>query len=99
MLNPIEPVGQARQPGSITNAQPGNIGMLSEVDGIPCTGAQTSIASSPWVETGSGPESPIEEIHRSANLRRRDIRAIKARFSWYFKPAAIDSTTRQAVVA
>ena len=86
MLNPIEPVGQTLQPGSITNAQPGNIGMLAEVDGIPCTGTQTSIASSPGIETGPGPEIPIEEIHRSANLCRAEIRAIKARFSSYSRP-------------
>ena len=46
-FNPIEPVGQTLQPGSITNAQAGDIGMLPEVDGIPCAGARTSISSSP----------------------------------------------------
>ena len=58
MLNPIEPVGQTPRPGSITNAQPGNIGMLAEVGGIPCTGTQTSIASSPQDRDGPGRRNP-----------------------------------------
>ena len=38
-LNPIEPGGQPLQPNSITSSQPGNVGEVPEVDGIPCTGS------------------------------------------------------------
>jgi len=82
-FNPIEPVGQTLQPGSITNAQAGNIGMLAEVDGIPCAGAQTSISSSPQVETGP---IPIEEIQSPANPGRGDFRGFEPRFSPYSSP-------------
>ena len=85
-FNPIEPVGQTLQPGPITNAQAGNVGMLPEVDGITCAGAQTSISSSPQVETGPGPEIPIEEIQSPANPGRTDFRGFKARFSPYSSP-------------
>ena len=37
-LNPIEPGTTDLQPGSITSAEPGNVGELPEVDGIPCNG-------------------------------------------------------------
>jgi hypothetical protein len=40
-LNPVEPGAQPLPPGSITSSQPGDPGMLPEVDGIPCTGSNT----------------------------------------------------------
>lgn len=40
-LNPINPEGAALQPGAITDSAPGNVGSLPEIDGIPCTGANT----------------------------------------------------------
>jgi len=39
--DPIEPNATSLQPDSITGSQPGNIGRLPEVNGIPCTGANT----------------------------------------------------------
>ncbi len=39
--NPINPEGANLQPGSITSTDPGEVGRLPEVDGIPCTGANT----------------------------------------------------------
>ena len=40
--NPIEPGSQTLQPNSITGSQPGNIGRLPEVNGIPCNGTNTA---------------------------------------------------------
>ena len=40
--NPIEPGSQSLQPNSITGSQPGNIGRLPEVNGIPCNGTNTA---------------------------------------------------------
>jgi hypothetical protein len=40
-LNPINPEGADLQPGSITSSDAGEVGRLPEVDGIPCTGANT----------------------------------------------------------
>ena len=40
-LNPINPEGADLQPGSITSSDAGDVGRLPEVDGIPCTGANT----------------------------------------------------------
>jgi len=40
-LNPINPEGANLQPGSVTSSDPGEVGRLPEVDGIPCTGANT----------------------------------------------------------
>ena len=40
-FNPINPEGADLQPGSITSSDPGEVGRLPEVDGIPCTGANT----------------------------------------------------------
>jgi len=39
--SPINPEGANLQPGSITSTDPGKVGQLPEVDGIPCTGANT----------------------------------------------------------
>jgi hypothetical protein len=40
-FNPINPEGADLQPGAITSSDPGEIGQLPEVDGIPCSGANT----------------------------------------------------------
>jgi hypothetical protein len=40
--NPIEPGSPSLQPNSITGSQPGNVGRLPEVDGIPCSGSDTA---------------------------------------------------------
>lgn len=39
--DPINPEGANLQPGAITSSDPGEVGRLPEVDGIPCTGANT----------------------------------------------------------
>lgn len=39
--NPINPEGSQLQPGSMTEAVPGDVGELPTVDGIPCTGGNT----------------------------------------------------------
>ena len=40
-LNPINPEGANLQPGAITSSDAGEVGRLPEVDGIPCSGANT----------------------------------------------------------
>lgn len=40
-LNPIEPANVPLQPGGVTSSSPGEVGRLPEVNGIPCTGANT----------------------------------------------------------
>ena len=40
-LNPIAPGVSDLAPGGITETLPGNVGQLPEVNGIPCTGADT----------------------------------------------------------
>jgi len=40
-LNPIAPGVTDLAPGAITETNPGNVGQLPEVNGIPCTGANT----------------------------------------------------------
>ena len=40
--NPIEPGATSLQPNSITGSQPGNVGRLPEVNGIPCNGSNTA---------------------------------------------------------
>jgi len=40
-VNPIDPESAQMQPGAITQGMPGETGQLPEVDGIPCTGANT----------------------------------------------------------
>ena len=42
-LNPINPENAVLQPGSITSAEPGEVGRLPEVHGIPCTGDNTGL--------------------------------------------------------
>lgn len=39
--NPLNPQNSQVQPDSLTEAAPGNVGELPEVDGIPCTGGNT----------------------------------------------------------
>ena len=40
-FNPINPEGANLQPGAITSSDAGEVGRLPEVDGIPCSGANT----------------------------------------------------------
>jgi len=40
-VDPIDPEGAELQPGAITSSEPGEIGQLPEVDGIPCEGSNT----------------------------------------------------------
>lgn len=38
-FNPINPESNPLQPGEITSSQPGDVGSLPEIAGIPCSGA------------------------------------------------------------
>ena len=40
-FNPINPEGANLQPGAITSSDAGEVGRLPEVNGIPCSGANT----------------------------------------------------------
>ncbi|WP_313673752.1 intersectin-EH binding protein Ibp1 [Mycolicibacterium sp.] len=40
-LNPISPGVTDLAPGALTETNPGNVGQLPEINGIPCTGANT----------------------------------------------------------
>lgn len=40
-FDPINPEGAQLQPGAITSSEPGRVGQLPEVDGIPCDGSNT----------------------------------------------------------
>lgn len=42
-LNPLNPENADLQPGSITSSEPGELGRLPEVHGIPCTGDNTGL--------------------------------------------------------
>lgn len=42
-FNPIDPEGAQLQPGAITSSDPGRVGQLPEVDGIPCDGSNTGV--------------------------------------------------------
>jgi len=42
-FNPINPEGAQLQPGAITSSDPGRVGQLPEVDGIPCDGSNTGL--------------------------------------------------------
>ena len=42
-FNPIDPEGAQLQPGAITSSEPGRVGQLPEVDGIPCDGSNTGL--------------------------------------------------------
>ena len=41
--NPINPENEQLQTGSITGSQPGEVGRLPEVNGIPCNGGNTGL--------------------------------------------------------
>lgn len=41
--NPLNPAGVPLQPGAITSAEPGQIGQLPEINGIPCNGGNTGL--------------------------------------------------------
>ena len=43
IVSPINPEGATLQPGSLTGAEPGEVGRLPEVNGIPCNGANTGL--------------------------------------------------------
>ena len=42
-FDPINPEGAQLQPGAITSSEPGRVGQLPEVDGIPCDGSNTGL--------------------------------------------------------
>ncbi len=42
-FDPINPEGAQLQPGAITSSDPGRVGQLPEVDGIPCDGSNTGV--------------------------------------------------------
>jgi hypothetical protein len=42
-FNPVDPGIAGLQPGSVTSGQPGEVGRLPEVNGIPCNGENTGL--------------------------------------------------------
>lgn len=42
-FNPVDPNINNLQPGSVTSGQPGDVGRLPEVNGIPCQGDNTGL--------------------------------------------------------
>ncbi len=64
-LDPINPEGAPLQPGSITSSQPGEVGRLPEVNGIPCSGANTGQCIGLIESQGPGFEQPQSTISSS----------------------------------
>ena len=60
-FNPINPEGANLQPGAITSSDAGEVGQLPEVDGIPCSGANTGkcIGLSENLPTFEQPQSTL----------------------------------------
>ncbi len=64
-LNPINPEGANLQPGSVTSSDPGEVGRLPEVDGIPCTGANTGTCIGLSENQPAGIEQPQSTLSSS----------------------------------
>lgn len=43
IVSPLNPEGADLQPGSLTGGEPGEVGRLPEVNGIPCNGGNTGL--------------------------------------------------------